>query len=395
LSLILFCWSLAVLFFWVVLCLDPRRRWPRHLALPGSSRATVGEGGGDDLAVVIPARNEAETLEETLPSLLEQFPDYARLVLVDDRSEDGTGRLARKLMARNSLGEAAQVIEGEDPPPGWSGKIYASCQAVEKIIDLPGGDAIRWFLFTDADIRHPPGSIRALRGIASDQSRSLVSVMVRLNCEGWWERLLLPAFVWFFHLLYPFRSVAKDSSRVAAAAGGCVLVSREVLEEIGGLESVGKEVIDDVNLAARVKGVGGGLWLGLSKDMVSLRRCASLRELSSMVTRTAFDQLGYRYSTLLLALVGLFVFFISPPLLCALALGFDEPLTGLAATLAMCLLTVKYWPAVRHHGLSPRYALSLPLASCFYLWMTFLSAWNHLRGKGETWRGRTLGSSKH
>ena len=394
-SFVFFCWSVVVLSFWVVLCLDPRRRWPGRLTLPETPSSAEEDGLGSDLAVVIPARNEEETLGETLPALLEQSADYARLVLVNDRSDDGTGELARKLLAESAASETSEVLEGGDPPPGWSGKIYAVSTAVKALIEAPGGGAIRWFLFTDADIRHPSNSIRALRRIAAEQSKSLVSVMVRLNTESSWERLLVPAFVWFFQLLYPFRSVVKDSSPVAAAAGGCILISREYLEKIGGLESIGKEVIDDVRLAARVKAAGGGLWLGFSRTMVSLRRSTRLGEISEMVTRTAFDQLGYRYWLLLLTLAGLFTFFISPPLLCAAALALDEPLTGLAAALAMSLQTVKYWPAASHYGLPPRYALSLPLASCFYLWMTFLSGWHHLLGRGETWRGRALGPSEH
>ena len=391
----LFCWSSAVLLFWLLLLVDFRRGWPRRLVLPGGSFSRAGPDEMKDLAVVVPARNEAKTLPGTLPSLLEQSADYAMLVLVDDRSRDGTGAVARELIGESPAAASSEVIEGAEPPPDWSGKTFASARAVEHILQSPAGDGIRWFLFTDADIRHPSNSIRALRRIAAEQSKSLVSVMVRLNTESSWERLLVPAFVWFFQLLYPFRSVVKDSSPVAAAAGGCILVSREYLEKIGGLESIGKEVIDDVRLAARVKAAGGGLWLGFSRTMVSLRRSTRLGEISEMVTRTAFDQLGYRYWLLLLTLAGLFAFFISPPLLCAAALALDEPLTGLAAALAMSLQTVKYWPAASHYGLPPRYALSLPLASCFYLWMTFLSGWHHLLGRGETWRGRALGPSEH
>ena len=391
---VLFCWSCVVLLFWVLLFLDPGRAWPRRLLLPSEPAPAEAAAGPADLAVVIPARNEEETLGRTLPSLLEQSEDYAMLVLLDDRSSDGTGAVARKLIEESPAASSAGVVAGLEPPPGWSGKTFALSSAVESVLQSPGGAGIRWFLFTDADILHPPGSIRALRQVARDEGRSLVSVMVRLSVAGWWERLLVPAFVWFFHLLYPFRSVAKASSKVAAAAGGCILVSREYLEKIGGLEVIAGEIIDDVNLAAKVKQAGGSLWLGLSKKMVSVRSYCSLGEISSMVTRTAFNQLGYSCFLLLLTLLGLFGFFVSPPLLCLFSLIFNEPLAGLGAVIAMALQGLKYWPALRHHGLPPRYALSLPLASFLYSWMTFLSGWNHLLARGETWRGRKLGGGE-
>ncbi|MFP6738942.1 MAG: glycosyltransferase [Planctomycetota bacterium] len=391
---VLFCWSCVVLLFWVLLFLDPRRAWPRRSMLPSGSPPEEAPPESKELAVVIPARNEEDLLGKTLPSLLEQSEDYATLVLVDDRSSDGTGETARKLIKESPAASIAGVVAGLEPPPGWSGKTFALASAVERTLQSPGGDDIRWFLFTDADILHPPGSIRALRQVAGDGERSLVSVMVRLSVAGWWERLLVPAFVWFFHLLYPFRSVARASSRVAAAAGGCILVSREYLEKIGGLEVIAGEVIDDINLAAKVKQAGGSLWLGLSKTMVSVRQYCSLGGISSMVTRTAFDQLGYSYILLGLTLLGLLGFFVSPPLLCLFSLLFDEPLAGFCGVLAMALQALKYWPALRHHDLPPRYALSLPLASLLYTCMTFLSGWNHLMGRGEVWRGRKLGGAE-
>lgn len=391
---LLFCWSCLVLLFWSLLSLDLRRAWPRSWMLPSGAAVEERPPGPADLAVVIPARNEEELLGRTLPSLLEQSEDFARLVLVDDRSSDGTAETARQLIAESPAASTAGVVAGLEPPRGWSGKTFALARAVETIRQSPGGADIRWFLFTDADILHPPGSIRALRQVAAGEERSLVSVMVRLSVAGWWERLLVPAFVWFFHLLYPFRSVARPSSRVAAAAGGCILVSGEYLEKIGGLEVIAGEVIDDVNLAAKVKQAGGSLWLGLSKTMVSLRQYSSLGAISSMVTRTAFDQLAYSYTLLGLTLLGLLGFFVSPPLLCLFCLLFNEPMAGLCAVLAMALQALKYWPALRHHDLPPRYALSLPLASILYTWMTFLSGWNYLLGRGETWRGRMLGAGE-
>jgi len=391
LSPALLAWALAVLLFWGGILLDRPRRWPGRLALrPGS--ADVDDGGQcDDVAVAIPARDEADVLERSLASLLAQGDDFAHLVLVDDRSGDGTGDVARRLIEDAAPRGRAEVLEGTSTPDGWSGKIWALQRAVEHILAGPEVKRVRWILFTDADIEHPPGSIRALRRLARDEGRDLVSVMARLRAVTFWECLLIPAFVWFFQLMFPFRRVRKDHSRVAAAAGGCVLVSRKMLEAIGGLDSIRGAVIDDVNLARRVKTRGGRLWLGLCSSMVSIRGYERLGQILTMVSRTAFDQLRYSYALLVLTLLALLVLFVSPPFLCVVAAVKDEPLVGLAASVAWAIQTWLVLPAVRHHGVAPRYALLLPVASVFYMWMTVLSAWSHFRGRGPLWKGREIG----
>jgi hopene-associated glycosyltransferase HpnB len=373
-----------VLGFWALLALDRKRWWPGGMLLDRSAQPAAGRAV-PSLVVVIPARNEAEVLRETLPALLAQSDSFARLVLVDDRSTDDTRAIAESIRATAAASSKVSIVEGAPPAAGWTGKLGALAKGLAS-----AGEAFDWVLFTDADILHPPGSIGALLAKAELERRDLVSVMVRLRADSFWERLLIPPFVWFFQLLYPFRRVADPRSRVAAAAGGCVLLRREVLERAGGLEAIRGAIIDDVALASRVKKAGGNCWLGLDADMLSIRRYTRLREIVDMVARTAFHQLDYRYSLVAGTFIFLGLFFAAPPVLaiCAAATGQGGPLT--AALLAWGIGSAAFLPAVRHHRVSSPYALTLPVAALFYAYMTGVSAWRHLRGKGVEWKGRQL-----
>ena len=400
----------AVLLYWILVCLDLRRWWPRSLDLrreatrrppernPGEF--DPGEFDPDDVTVIIPARDEASVLRETLPRWFDQEASVRRIILVDDRSSDGTADLALELAAahpsQSSDGEGScvsrlELVRGSEAPCGWSGKMWALEQGIRRARE---DGTPRWFLFTDADIAHPPDSVRLLRRIAEGQRRSLVSVMVRLRTRTAWERLLIPVFVYFFQFMYPFRRVRMEGSRVAAAAGGCVLIERALLERLGGIESIRDAIIDDVNLARRAKAVGGRLWLGLSREMVSVRGYETLGGIVRMVSRSAFDELRYSWVRLGVTLFGLALFYVSPPIICLHAALWHHPEAGLLAACAWTLQTLQLAPAVRHHRVPPRYALGLPFASLLYAWMTFFSAWRHLSGRGAAWKGRTLGRSQ-
>ncbi len=355
---------------WLGLLLHPARPWdmsPNDEGPPPPDPAAWPA-----VAVLVPARNEAASLPRTLPALaVQDYPGPWSIVLVDDRSEDGTADAARRL-----AGDRVTIRTGSEPPEGWMGKLWALQQAL-------AGREEPWLLLTDADILHSPDSLRRLVAEAEAGGLDLVSRMARLRCESAAERLLIPAFTWFFTLLYPLRRV--NQGRCAAAAGGCVLLRRAALEKAGGLEAIRDRVIDDVSLARRVRDSGGRLHLSLSRTRVrSLREYGSIGSIGAMVRRTAFTQL--RRSWLLLAgtLLGLGLLFLVPPL-AALAGILHPPARSVSALgLAGCLtMAWVYLPALRFFGLSGLRACTLPLVGLLYGAMTLASAFS---GSRSRWR---------
>lgn len=381
--------ALAVLAFWVALALDRSRAWPAEMRLRETGLATGPPS--QRVVAIVPARNEAAMLVRTLPALLDQ-EELTALVLVDDDSDDSTAETARRMAAEAGRSDRVRVISAGAPPPGWAGKVSALAAGIA----TPQAGAADWLLLTDADIEHRPGSVRSLLEQAGE-GYDLVSVMARLRTESLWERLLIPTFVYFFQLLYPFRRVADPRSGVAAAAGGCVLVRRELLRRAGGLDAIAGAVIDDVALGKRIAAAGGRLWLGLDRGIRSLRPYPRLGEVWRMVSRSAFDQLDYRLGLLVLVLAGLGLFFVAPPL--GLAAGFAAGLAGepagwrvaLWSALSVMLQVRSLAPTVRHHGIGATWAAVLPLASLLFAAMTLSSAWAHWSGAGARWRGREIG----
>lgn len=374
--------------FWLGLALDRRRAWPGEAFLPQDAEKTDSVEP-PAVTAVVPARDEAEVLPETLPALLEQDLPGFRVVVADDGSADGTAEVARKLAREIGAEDRLRIVRVPPTPRGWTGKVHALAQgltAVEAWRKPP-----EWLLFTDADIRHRPGSVEALLAQAA-QGYDLVSVMARLSAKTFWERLLIPPFVFFFQLLYPFRQVRDPGSPVAAAAGGCILVRRTVLEAAGGVGAIRGAVIDDVSLGKAVKRAGGRLWLGFDPEIVSVRPYRSLGDLWSMVRRSAFVQLRYRWSLLIVVLLALVMLVASPPFLLGIALGWGAPWAALAAAAAWGLEAASLWPSVRHHRVPGIYAFTLPFASIFYGLMTWTSAIDHLRGRGSRWKGRSYGA---
>jgi hopene-associated glycosyltransferase HpnB len=360
--------AVVTLLIWIYLLCAHGRFWQAGPVLPVAYPQSA-----PSVSVVIPARDEAAAIETSLRSLLEQ--DYAgplRVILTDDNSTDGTGDIAR------AIGDPRlTVLTGAPRPAGWSGKLWAISQG---IAEAGKTDLI---LLTDADILHQPAHVSALVARLERYDLDLVSEMVRLACDSWAEKALVPAFVFFFQLLYPFARVNDGLKATAAAAGGTILIRRRALLRIGGIESVRSALIDDVALAAAVKS-GGQIWLGHSDLARSVRPYPAVGDIWRMITRTAYVQLGYSLLWLAAATAGMALTFLAPPALVLFGHG-TAAWCGLAAWL---MLSASYLPTLRRFGRSPLWAPLLPLVAGFYMGATIGSAANHYLGRGAAWKGR-------
>jgi len=365
-------WLYLILFnggFWRADCRLPRdapapAQWPRVVA-------------------VIPARNESAAIGATIESLLRQdYPGRLDAVLVDDRSGDGTADAARAAALRAGAADRLSTVDGTELPDGWVGKMWAVHQGLARVPD----DAA-FVLLTDADIAHDSTNLRRLVAQAEAKRLDLVSLMVKLHCASAAERLLIPAFVFFFQMLYPFPRVNDPRSRVAGAAGGCMLVRRAALDRAGGVAAIRNALIDDCALARNVKR-GGAIWLGLTQSTVSTRAYDGIGEIWRMVARTAYTQLNYSPWLLLGTVVGMALVFIAPVLgLIWGLIAAHWPAVALAAA-AYALMTAAYYPTWRLYA-RPRPALFLlPVAGLLYTLMTVDSARRHWLGRGGAWKGR-------
>ncbi|MEM7349598.1 MAG: glycosyltransferase [Acidobacteriota bacterium] len=338
------------------------------------------------VTVVVPARNEADVIERCLASLLGQdYPGPLVVVLVDDHSDDGTGDRVRDLAAGHPRGSLLRVRRAAALEPGWTGKMWAVHSGVEIAgEEMPEAE---YLLLTDADVEHDPTNLRRLVAKAEGEGLSLVSLMVRLHCRRGWERLLIPAFVYFFQQLYPFSRVNDSSSRTAGAAGGCMLVRRQALERAGGIAAIRGEVIDDCALARQLK-PQGPIWLGLTETEHSIRPYDGLPDIWSMVARTAYTQLQYSPWLLAGTVLGLVLVYLAPPLL-----ALTWPLHGCWGTAGLglagwILMAWTFIPTLRLYRRSLAWALALPVAGLLYLGMTLDSARRYWRGQGGSWKGR-------
>lgn len=335
------------------------------------------------VVAVVPARNEADELPRTLRSLLTQ-DERLHVVLVDDHSSDGTGDVARRIAVELGAASRLTVLAAAPLPAGWTGKVWAQHQGVQ-IALTRGAD---WVWLTDADIRHAPGVLTRLLATAARAGRDMVSVMARLRCDNVAEKLLIPAFTYFFATLYSFRGTGNDRSRTAGAAGGCVLVRASLLERIGGMAAIRDAVIDDCALARACKDAGGRLWLGYDAGVDSTRGYPSLGAIWDMVARSAYTQLRLNPLILTGCIAGLaFVFFVP-----MWAIGFGGGLARLLGIVTYAAMVRTYLPMVRWLGCAPPWAAALPLSATLYAAMTVSSAWRHHRGAGAAWKGRAYGA---
>lgn len=336
-----------------------------------ASKATV--------AVVIPARNEAEVVGSAIQSLLQQdYPGALRVFLVDDHSADATAGVAMRAAEEFGSADLVTVLRAPQLPAGWTGKLWAVSQGIAQANSFQPD----YLLLTDADIVHAPNNLAQLVARARIENFDLVSLMVRLQCHTLAERALIPAFVYFFFMLYPPAWVGKSDRRTAAAAGGCILIRRSALERIGGMESIRGQIIDDCALAAKVK-QNGRIWLGATVDSFSARGYSTWTEIGRMISRSAFTQLRHSAVLLVGTTVAMAVVFLAPPLLL-----FVRSWAALAALAAWLLMTISFLPTLHLYKRSPLWAPLLPLISVFYLGATIRSAILYWRGRGGTWKGR-------
>ena len=331
------------------------------------------------VAVVIPARNEAAVIGASVGSVLRQ--DYAgrlSIYVVDDDSDDGTGDVARRV-ADGSTGVVATVVESKSLPAGWTGKLWAVSQGIA----AAERDAPDYLLLTDADIVHAPDSLSWLVAHAVERGDVLTSFMAKLRCESLAERSHVPAFIYFFQMLYPFEWVARRDASTAAAAGGCVLLRADALRRAGGIESIRNALIDDCALAKRMKSIGP-IWLGLTNRARSIRPYPKLADVRDMVARSAYAQLNFSALMLIGCLLGLALTFFAAPLLAIFAHGLARWI-GLVVWAAMALSFV---PTLRFYRLSPLWGIALPGIALLYALYTLDSAWRHWRKRGGQWKGR-------
>jgi hopene-associated glycosyltransferase HpnB len=350
--------------------------------------AIGGRGPWPAITAVIPARDEAECVGETVTSLLRQ--DYAgefHVVLVDDQSRDGTAEVARAAAAALGAIDRLTVLPGRTLPAGWTGKLWAQSQGVEAAEAGPRPPEL--ILLTDADIVYAPGELAKLAARAQAGGYVLTSLMAKLRCESFAERMFVPAFIFFFQMLYPFAWANDPRRSTAAAAGGCMLVRREKLRAAGGMASIRSALIDDCALAKELK-AQGPIWIGLTDGVRSVRAYPAVEDIRRMVSRTAYAQL--RYSPLLLAgtILGLAMTYLAPVLLTIFATGLAKIL-GIAAWLLMALA---FQPILRFYRVSPLWGLALPAIAATYMAFTLDSAYQHARGRGGMWKGRAQANLK-
>lgn len=327
------------------------------------------------VVAIVPARNEQETIPVSVPKLLAQ--DYRgdfSIVVADDSSTDNTRSILSELQAGLADEKNLQMVETDALPAGWAGKMWALHQGIEHAATASPD----YYWLTDADIAHQPGVLASLVAHAETGRLSLVSQMVRLRCQTFWEKLLVPAFIFYFTLIYPFRAINNPKSAIAGAAGGSILVRRDALEAIGGMMALKDAVIDDCTLGKLIKRSCRNIWLGFGERSVSLRGYDTLADFWQMVKRSAYTQLHFSPVLLFVAIFGIILSHVLPVVFVCLP--------------AMAIMAFIYWPTVRHYGLSPLWTLTLPLAAVLFGAMTISSALAHHLGLSNQWRNREIGT---
>ena len=339
------------------------------------------------VVAVIPARNEAEAIATSLTSLLNQdYQGEFTIVLVDDNSSDRTTEIAVQTAGLDKS-DRLQIVAGKPLGSNWKGKLWAMHQGIESAHNRE--DAPEYWLFTDADIQHDLNNLTQLVTKAQTESLDLVSLMVLLRCQSFWEKLLIPTFVFFFQKLYPFAWVNNPAESMAAAAGGCILISNEALVKIGGIEAIRNALIDDCSLARAVKSTGKNIWLGLSETTISLRGYSSLKAIWDTIARTAYTQLNYSPLLLVGTVIGMILVYLVAPVALVWGLMTNNWLVAATCVITWLLMILAYSPTLKLYQISRLWAVLLPAIAFLYTLMTIDSAVKYYQGRGGRWKGRT------
>lgn len=364
---------------WIYLMFGRGRFW---LASERDSRDESGAPAAwPRVVAVIPARDEAETIGATIRSLLGQaYAGPFSIILVDDESRDGTAAAARAAAAAAGAAKRLTVLSGRPLPGGWTGKLWAVAQGVERATTEASAD---FLLLTDADITYAPDALARLVARAQAGGTVLTSLMASLRCVSFAERCFVPAFIYFFQMLYPFAWVNRPTHPMAGAAGGCMLVRPEALRAAGGIAAIRGALIDDCALGAALK-KQGPIWLGLTERVTSARAYDHIGDIRRMVARSAYAQLGYSPLNLLGTILGLTVTFLAGPIMALAAHGLPQILGGVT----WILMAVSYQPILRFYGRSPLWGPALPAVALAYMAFTLDSAYQHALGRGGLWKGR-------
>lgn len=373
--------SAAALIAWSYLLIFHGRFW---LASERLDPAATPRAAWPSVVAVIPARDEAASIGPVVRAhMASDYPGEFAVIVVDDESSDGTAAIARAAAGARRL----DVVPARPLEVGWSGKLNAVASGIEAASHIHPRP--EYLLLCDADIVFAPAALGRLVAKAETEDLALVSLMSRLDARGFWGALLIPAFIFFFQKLYPFPSVNDPASRVAAAAGGCMLVNRAALARAGGVEAIRGALIDDCALARLMKRAGGRIWIGLARDEArSLRDNRQYRSIHSMVARSAFTQLNRSWMLLLGCIAGMALLYLAPA---AIALSYPmhgDRLAAMMALSAFLMMSLAYFPTARLYGLPPAATFALPVAAMLYVGMTIDSALAHLRGRGGMWKGR-------
>ena len=380
-----FCFT--AFFFWIYLIFFNSRKYFSYSELFWSNKIIferfykkTNNTYPQKICVIIPARNEEKNISKTLGSIVDQSLKNIKILIVDDNSTDKTYLIASNLLKKKKVNH--QIIKGKKLPNGWSGKVWALKQAV----DILKKNEIEYYLFLDSDIILKKGIIAEAVEFLCQKKLLMVSLMAKLNCSSSWEKILIPAFIYFFQKIYPFSKVNDPNNSLAAAAGGFILCKSEVFSKENLYDQIKDKVIDDCNIAKKIK-EKGNIWLGLTEKIYSNRCYTNLSDIWRMISRTAYEQLNFSPLYLCFSIFGMCIIYLYP----VLAIFFfekDQSRVFLFNGLTILFLIISFRPTVRFYNLSIFYSLSLPLASFIYIMMTITSAFNFHFRKGNIWKGR-------